>query len=266
MFEPRGRLIRRAGIVAAMLCVAAESRAVHAQNATAPDIVVLCEPTLWRAMSDVGNLWQRQTGVPVHVITSPTKLLLSQLSHHIRSDFIVAEGDSAEAEAERQNLIKPETRSGGWRNRLILADLGRRKSASDGGDAADIGALLASGSIAMVDASVASAGRENRQALETLGLWEAAQKRSVGVANTADAKYLLIHGQVKLAMIYLTDVVASPEVAIAGTLPDDSYDPVTYWVAETNASISPKADDFLAFLGRPEAQQQLRADGLEMPP
>lgn len=266
MFAPRGRLIGRVGIAAAMLCAAAESGPAHAQSATASDIVVLCEPTLGRPMSDIGHLWQRQTGVPVHVITSPTRLLLGQISHHIRSDFIVAEGDDAAAEAERRGLIKPETRFGGWRNRLVITQLGRPAAGSKPNDSSDLNPLLASGSIAMVDAPVSAAGQESRQALETLGLWETAQKQSVGVADTADATYLLTHGQVKLAIVYVTDAAANPEVSIAGTLPDDSYAQASYWVAETNASVSPKADDFETFLRRPEAQQLLRADGLEIRP
>jgi len=64
----------------------------------------------------------------------------------------------------------------------------------------------------------------------------------------------------------VTDVAADPSLASAGLLPEDSYPPVRYWIAETSVALSPNATAFLAFLQKPEARQKLREDGLEVTP
>jgi len=262
---PLGRSVTRGlGVAISMLAFTAEIPNADAQS-TAPDVVILCDPAVFRAISDVGALWRQRSGVPVHVISSPTSLLIQQISHHIRSDFIIAEGDNSEAAATRQQLIKPGTQFGGWRNRLVVAERAP-PSRADSPAPSSLAVLLQANSVAIVDAPVASAGAETRTALEALGLWDELQKQSIGVASTADAIFLLAQGTVKVAVVYATDVAANPSLAIAGTLADDSYAPITYWIAQTNAAVSPKADEFGLFLRQPEALRLLEADGLEVTP
>ncbi len=66
----------------------------HADYPVAPDVAVFCEPTLLHAVTDVAALWREQTGVPVHIFTSPTPALLQQVAHHARDDVIIGEGDA----------------------------------------------------------------------------------------------------------------------------------------------------------------------------
>ncbi len=262
MAAARKGLIFGLGLLTAILVTGAQVAPARADDAVAPDVVVFCEPTLRFAIADVAALWRRQTGVPVRVFTSPTALLLEQLSHHIRSDLVVGEGDAAAALAvQRQLLNDAPVRA--WRNRLVVAELAAGPSPPVG---RNLAALIGTGPIAIVDAPVATAGADSRKALETLGLWEAAQSRSVGVVGTDDAAFLLAGGEAKFAMIYATDLAAHPAFRAAGTLPEDSYPPIVYWVAQTSAVRSPNAEKFESFLRQPEAQERLRADGLEVLP
>jgi molybdate transport system substrate-binding protein len=240
-------------------CLAATAIPARADYPVAPDVVVFCEPTLQHAVADVAALWRKETGVPVHIFTSPTRALLQQIAHHARDDVVIGEGDTRAAEATEQHLIKAETLQRLWRNRLIVAGLAK---AGPG----NLEGLAGKEPIAIVDPPVAVAGAEGEKALQSLGLWDAVQANAVGVVDTADGAFLLEQGKVRLALIYATDVTADPSFTVADRLPDASYSPIVYWVAEPQYSLSPNAGKFIDFLHQSNAQQRLHADGLEVLP
>jgi molybdate transport system substrate-binding protein len=223
----------------------------------APDVVVFCETTLAKPIGDVARLWRRQTGVPVHVFALPTRLLLEEISHGIRSDIVVAEGTAAESEAESRSLIDPKTHVDLWRNRLMVA---RQAGPAIGATAAF------EAPVAIVDAAIDPAGAVTRQALEASGLWDAVSAQAIGVAGTEDAAFLVEDGRARRAVVYATDLPAHPDLAGAAILDEAAYPPIRYWAAETASVRSPRAADFEAFLGDPSAKALLRADGLEILP
>jgi molybdate transport system substrate-binding protein len=255
-------LIFGLGLLTAILFTSACVVPASAEYVVAPDVVVFCEPTLRHAIDDVAASWRRHTGVPVRVFASPTPLLLEQLSHRIRSDLIIGEGDAMAAVAIQRHLIK-DAPFRLWRNRLLVAELAAGPQSPT---ERDLATLIGTGSIAIVDAPMSTASVDTRKALETLGLWDVVHSRSVGVIGTDDAVFLLTGGKAQLAVIYATDLAANPELHATGTLPDDFYPPIIYWIAQTSAVLSPNADKFESFLHQPEALERLRADGLEVLP
>ncbi len=236
-----------------------------AQGYVAPDVVVFCEPTLQPVVTEIGALWRKKTGVPVRVFASPTDLLLKQVAHGIRDDIVIAEGDATLAAAMQQGIIKAETRSGGWRNRLVVARRGSISAAGVLTRESNLLTFAGSGPIAIVDPPVATAGAQSQKALETLGLWVGLQGHSVGVASTEDATFLLNGGKARLAVVYATDVAADPALSVAATFPDDAYPPIVYWWAETRQARSAETDEFAAFLRGPDAAARLHDAGLEVP-
>ena len=246
-------------LLALAFCVGVTSVPARADYPVAPDVVVFCEPTLQHAVVDVAALWRNETGVTVRIFTSPTWALLQQIAHHARDDVVIGEGDTTAAAATERQLIKAETLQRLWRNRLVVAALAKAGSVN-------LAALAGKAPIAIVDPPVAVAGAEGEKALQSLGLWDAVQANAVGVVDTADAAFLLEQGKVRLALVYATDAAADPSFAVAERLPDASYRPIVYWVAQTQHSLSPNAGKFIAFLHQADAQERLRTDGLEVLP
>ncbi|MGO8918375.1 MAG: molybdate ABC transporter substrate-binding protein [Stellaceae bacterium] len=255
----RGWAVTALGVPVAALLLTVAARA---EFVVAPDVVVYCEPTLRPVLAEVAAAWRRESGVPVHLFASPTAAVLQQIGHRARADLVVGEGEAAAAEAARRQVIKPETRVTLWRNRLVVVAL----AAAAPSPAGDPAARIEAGPIAIVDPPVGSAGASSRQALAALGLWPAVESRAVGVVSTADASFLLASGQVRLAILYASDVAANPGFAIAAPLPDAAYPPVVYWLAETQNQLSPKAADFAAWLRQKPAGERARDAGLEVLP
>jgi molybdate transport system substrate-binding protein len=236
----------------------------QAEYRVAPDVVVFCESTLQRAVTNLGALWRKQTGIPVRVFASSTPALLEQASHGARSDLLIGEGDAAAVAAGERHLIEPATLEQLWRNQLVAAALGveNAKVAAS----RNLAALAGKEPIAIVDPWAATAGADSEKALQTLGLWQLVSSKSLGVAGTEDAVYLLVEGKAPLAIVYATDAVANPALVVTDKLPPSSYDPIVYWAAQTERALSPNAGKLLAFLRQPQARQQAQADGLEVLP
>jgi molybdate transport system substrate-binding protein len=262
------RKIVVAGLALLSLPVAGISPAL-ADYPVAPDVVVFCEPALLHAITDVGALWHSETGIHVRVFTAPSWALLGQIAHHARDDVLIGEGDANADAAAKQQLIKSDTLRNVWRNRLVVAALdGNVVDAGAGAPAAGgrLAAIAGKQAIAIVDPWAAVAGADSEKALQKLGLWPAVSSKSIGVVGTADAAYLLTQGKVQLAIVYATDVAANPGFMIAEQLPADGYPPIVYWIAETAHALSPNSAKFIDFLRTGEAEQRLRADGLEISP
>ncbi|HXZ02852.1 MAG TPA: substrate-binding domain-containing protein [Stellaceae bacterium] len=235
--------------------------AARADFIVAPDVVVYCEPTLRPVLAGIAAAWRHDTGVPVHLLTSPTAAMLEQIGHRARADLIIGESDAAAAAAAERRLIKPETRASLWRNRLVVAQA--KSAPAPSGDAAE---RIGDGPIAIVDPPIGSAGSDSRRALAALGLWPALERRTIGTIDTADASFLLAEGRVQRAVLYASDLAAAPGLAAAASLPDTAYPPIVYWLAQTANALSARTADFAAFLRQPPAAERARAAGLEVLP
>lgn len=230
----------------------------------APDVVVFCEPTLRPVITALGRQWTEETGIPARIFAAPTWANLAQLVRHTRDDVIIGESDTAAAKAEAQNLIKGETLFRLWQNKLVVAALVTDQAKSPARPL-DLAAVAGKAPIAIVDPDVATAGADTREALQTLGLWNAVNGKSIGVVDTADAAFLLSAGDVKLAVLYATDVAGHPDFAVTDTLPA-AGPPIVYWAAQTERALSPNAAKFLDFLRRDQVRARGRDAGLEVLP
>jgi ABC-type molybdate transport system substrate-binding protein len=251
----------------AALFVVAASAAARADYPVAPDVVVFCEPTLRHVVTEFGAQWRKETGIPVRVFDAPTWSNLAQIARHTRDDVIIGEGDAASAAATAQNLIKGETVSRLWQNKLVVAALagGLEKARAASPPAPlDLASVAGKTPIAIVDPEVDEAGTQTKQGLQVMGLWDAISAKSIGAVDTADAAFLLSEGKVKLAVLYATDVAARPEFVVTETLPAADGRPIVYWAAQTQRAMSPNTAKFLDFLRRTDVRAQGRDAGLEV--
>jgi ABC-type molybdate transport system substrate-binding protein len=241
------------------LCVAGASVPASADYPVAPDVVVFCEPTLRRIVTVLGTEWSKETGIPARIFAAPTWANLAQLAHHTRDDIIIAEGDATPT----RGLIKGDTVLKLWQNKLVAAALAAElENARSGSSPLNLASVAGKAPVAIVDPDVAQAGKQTEAALQALGLWNAIRAKSMGVVDTADAAFLLAQGDVKLAVLYASDVSAYPNFAVTDTLPDAP--PIIYWAAQTEHALSPNVTKFLDFLRRPDVREQGKDAGLEV--
>ena len=229
--------------------------------AAPPDVGLYCDPTLAPAMRQLGTLFQARTQVPVAVFSAPPMQMLALIEHDAQDDVLMTLADAMD-DAVRHKLVKPETRFDGWRNRLVFAARAGDVSSVPTIDPDSLTHLLGSGRIAVTDPTVAAAF-DGPAVLDRLGLTPTVSGKVVGAANTGDVAFLVKSGAARLGLLYLTDVRATPALAVTATL-DPSVASLTYSSAITKKAKSPNSQAFLNFLRTPAAAQLLRAQGLEI--
>jgi molybdate transport system substrate-binding protein len=219
--------------------------------AAAPDVIVYGDPTLAHALRDVGACFTAQTGVPVHVFSAPPTLILAQLRHAVWNDVVVTLAPWMD-QAEQAGVIEKGTRTGAWRNTLVMARVTGVAAAADPGNEV----------VAITDPTPA-ATIDGPAVLTALGLHPAHVQ---GVANDADVGFLLKTGAAAQGLVHLTDVRADPKLSVAASVVPSAYAPIVYAAAISTLTHSPNAHAFVDYLRSPAATEVLRADGLETTP
>lgn len=116
--------------------------------------------------------------------------------------------------------------------------------------------------MALVDS--VPAGVYGKEALTTLGLWDALAPHVAQADNVRAALALVATGEAPFGIVYASDAVAEPNVTPVATFPADSHAPITYPVALIGTEAKPAAQAFLDHLSSPEAQAILESQGFEV--
>jgi molybdate transport system substrate-binding protein len=210
------------------------------------------EPSLRPALREAADAFTAATGIGVAVLTAPAPLLLAQIQRNPAEDILVLPSHFMD-DADKRNYIARDTRQDAWRNPLVLAvDAGAKPASAD--------AILARGTIALPDATVASS-LDGRAVLEQLGLTTKAAKL-IGTANTLDAAYLVTTGAAASALIYATDLRAMPALALGAVLPASAAQPLSFALNRDPPSKHARA--LWDFLQTQQAKTRLQSAGLEM--
>ena len=86
-----------------------------------------------------------------------------------------------------------------------------------------------------------------------IGLWAVAEPRLASTDSVRSALLLVERGEVPAGVVYATDAAVAPGVAVAGTFPENTHDPIVYPFAVTRAGDTAAARAFLTYLAGPEA-------------
>ena len=236
------------------------SLAEPARFEAAPDVVVLCDPSLRGALTEAGRAWRARSRVSVRVFVAALAQGAALVRHGARADVLVGIGAGQMDAAQRLGAIEPCTRRIIARDPLVLAVRGRSGQAPALAPGVDLAPLLGSGRLGLVDPALGEAGVDARAALASVGLWPALMPRSVG-AETAEALAARLRaGDVRVATLYRSDVAAQPGLSVAATFPEA---PPVVAVLTANV-LSPRAREFLVFL-RGDGLAALERAGLEPP-
>jgi molybdate transport system substrate-binding protein len=148
-----------------------------------------------------------------------------------------------------KNLIATDTRKDLLGNDLVLvvsADKPIHVTIDKSFDL--MGLLGTNGRLATGDPAHVPVGIYAEQALKALGLWDSVSPRLARTEDVRAALLLVERGEAPAGIVYATDAAASKAVMIAGTLPADSHDPVSYPFAVTKSGDTPEARALLVFL------------------
>ncbi len=227
-------------------------------NLIPPGVTVFCDPSLGPAMRSLDGIARAQAGAPVSVLSAPAASMIAQIQRHTRNDVLFTLS-SAMDQAEKLQLVRPETRINGYSNPLVLAGL--RDGHTAPADRATLLAMLGGARLVVTDNTVAS-GLDGRAVLAANGLPQAGT-RITGVATTADAVFMIVTGAADIGLVHATEVNAEPRLMVLAKLTADPA--LTAYSGAVNAkAVSPNAQALLNVMRGAAGSAALRAAGLEM--
>ena len=255
----RAALALPAALVCAALAWAGPARAAEA-------VVVFAAASLMGALDEVAHAWEAEAGGAVTISYAGTSALARQIERGAPADVFVSADEAWMDALEAEGLIEPATRRDVAANRLVLVAHGEAAPAEIGPDLDLAGMLGDDGRLAMALVDAVPAGRYGREALTSLGLWEAAAPRVAQADNARAALALVALGEAPLGVVYATDARAEPRVGVVGVFPEGSHRPIRYpaaLVAEARHPAAARA--FLDHLASAGARAVLARHGFAAP-
>lgn len=243
------RLLAPLGRAAA---AAALALGIAAASAAAADTTVYAAASTTNAMSDVISAFTEATTTAVTPSYASSSTLAKQIEQGAPAEVFVSANPKWMTYLGEAGLIVDGTRTDLLGNTLVLiAPADSPVETVEIGAGLDMAALLDGGRLSVGDPDHVPAGIYARQALESLGVWEATAPRLARANDVRSALALVERGEAPFGIVYATDAAISDGVKVVGAFPEDSHPPITYpaaLVADTPASRA-----LLAFMQSPEA-------------
>jgi molybdate transport system substrate-binding protein len=212
-------------------------------------VTVFAAASLKNALDDTNAAFTKATGVKAVASYEASSALAKQIEQGAPADVFISADLRWMDYATEDKLIKSDTRVNLLGNKLVLiAGKDSKLSNIQIGQGFDIAKFAGDGRIAVADVKAVPAGLYAKAALEKLGAWAAAEPKLAQAENVRATLAFVARGETPIGIVYKTDAKAEPKVKVIGIFPDGSYPPVTYPVAETAASKSPAAAQYLTFL------------------
>ena len=227
--------------------------------AQAERILVFAAASLAGPLDEAADIYQEMSGDEVVISYAGSSALARQIEQGAPADLFLSANQGWMDHLAALGHIRNDTRRNLWGNKLVLV------SSQDGapveiGPTLDVPALLNGGRLAVALTDAVPAGIYAREALSSLGLWDAAKDALAAADNVRAALALVSTGAAPWGIVYATDAVAEPRVHVRGTFPEESHQPILYPGALI-AFARPQAQDFLDFLSTPETRELFETAG-----
>ena len=222
------------------------------------DVRVFAAASLAESLTQLAQDFEAETGTPVSLTFAGSAVLARQILAGAPADvFVSANVAWMEALVEAE-AIAPASRVMLLSNALVLI-------APAPAAPLDVQALpeaLGSGRLAMALVDAVPAGIYGRAALDALGLWESLAPRVAQADNVRAALALVAVRAAPFGIVYATDALADPRVAVVAEFPEAVTGPILYPAARIAG-----AEDagFLAYLQDARARDVFEAAGFTVP-
>ena len=224
-------------------------------------ITVFAAASLKESLDEAAAAWTKRSGQKVSISYAGSSALAKQIEQGAPADvFISADGEWMDYLQQRK-LIDVDTRTHLVGNRLVViapVDSALRTLALK---PAAVRQALGDGRLAMAETKSVPAGRYGRQALTTLGLWDAVSGRLAQADNVRAAMTFVSRGEAPLGIVYATDAQAEPKVRVVAAIPGRTHDAIVYPLARVAKTPPAATKGFLAFLRGEEAKAIFKRAG-----
>ncbi len=198
--------------------------------AIAENVTVFAAASLAGPLDQIAEAWQAETGHSVTFSYAGSSALARQIEAGAPADLVILASEDWMDVLDRAGAIAPATRRVVLTNRLVLIGPAEGEAPVD---LADLPARIGTDRLALALTEAVPAGIYARAALIDLGHWDRLAPQVVEADNVRAALRLVAIGAARFGIVYATDVVQEPRVAVLAEIPEDSHPPIRYPMALT---------------------------------
>ncbi len=235
---------------------------LFAVPATAQDATVFAAASLAGPLDEIVEAFERETGHDIVLSYAGSSALARQVEAGAPADIVILANEAWMEHLLTTDTLRPESVQVLLSNRLVLIGSWHL---TEPVALEDLPALLQGTRLSLALTEAVPAGIYARQALETLGLWEAVAPTAVEADNVRAAQTMVAIGAARFGIVYATDVAEERRVTVLADIPEDAHDPIRYPAALTQ-SASTSAETFYAYLRSPLAQATFSGAGFGVIP
>lgn len=219
----------------------------------AETLTVFAAASLKTALDEVARDYGAKTGVAVSLSYAGSSALARQIQYGAPAQVFISANAAWMDDLEARGLLAPGTRRNLLSNRLVLIAPAGSATRLNLVPGADLAGALGNGRLAMALVEAVPAGIYGREALVRLGLWDSVSDRIAQADNVRAALRLVALGEAPLGIVYATDALPEPRVAVLSEIDPALHAAIVYPAAILREGDSAPARAFLAYLGGPEA-------------
>jgi len=226
--------------------------------------LVFAASSLRDGLDAVLAAYQREHHRSVRVSYAGTPVLARQIEAGAPAQLFFSADQLWMDYLQERELLDESSRANVLANRLVLASSSICEESVNRIDSAVLDHWLGpDGRLAIAHPNTVPAGRYGRAALSTTGLWAGLQGRLVEVENVRLALMLAARGEVPLALVYASDALAQPSVAVCHQFAVNSHPPIHYPLATVKGAASAASNQLMEYLRGVRAAQIWQAFGFE---
>jgi molybdate transport system substrate-binding protein len=248
-----------------LLALAALALMLPGSVARAEPVLVFAAASLKTALDEVVSAYGDQSGEAVVVSYGGSSALARQIEYGAPADLFISANTLWMDALQRDGLVDGDSRVALLGNRLALIAAPGVATDLRLAPGAGLAALLGDDWLAMAMVDSVPAGIYGRQALTSLGLWDALAGRIAQTDNVRAALALVATGETPLGIVYATDAEAEAKVRIVDIFPADSHPAIVYPAALTAVARRPAAQRLLDYLGGDTARAIFARHGFTRP-
>lgn len=234
---------------------------------SAPPIIVFAASSLKESVDAAAAVYRQTTNQPVVVSVGGSATLARQIAQGAPAHLVISADREWMDWLQQRDLIDPSTRVDLLRNELVvIAPKARVKKPIEWTELpARVQQLPSSERIALAQTDTVPAGRYAKAALQSLSLWSAVASRRVETENVRAALLLVARDEAALGIVYRTDALVEPRVAVLASIPANQHPDIVYPLAMVRANEDARATDLWRWLQSPAAQAIFRQHGFLLP-
>jgi len=237
------------------------------KEVSAEDIIILAAASLSTALEEIIEKRASQKGnnETIRISYGGTGGLSRQVENGLPAHIFISASRPWIDRLIKKKLLEPSLVKDILKNQLALIANKRVVSKLEIQPSFPIAEALGNGRLAIGETNSVPAGIYAKQALESLGCWEAIKDKLAPAKDVRAALRLVELQESELGIVYKTDAAASDDVYIVDVFEPNLHDPIYYTVAILSQSDLTLSQSFYNYLTGEDAFQTFEKYGFKRP-